>query len=51
MITGIVKSDEGRIRFRVTGTQGRQQVIDAVIDTGSNDSNVLTTNPKTATSD
>jgi clan AA aspartic protease len=34
MITGIVKSDEGRVRLRVKGTRGREQEVDAVIDTG-----------------
>jgi clan AA aspartic protease len=34
MITGIVKSDEGRIRLKVKGLRGREQEIEAVIDTG-----------------
>jgi clan AA aspartic protease len=34
MITGVVKSDEGRIRVKVTGRRGRQQEVEAVIDTG-----------------
>jgi clan AA aspartic protease len=34
MITGLVKSDEGRVRLRVQGLRGREQEIEAVIDTG-----------------
>jgi clan AA aspartic protease len=34
MITGVVKSDEGRILLKVKGLRGREQEIDAVIDTG-----------------
>jgi clan AA aspartic protease len=34
MISGVVKSDEGRIRLRVRGPRGREQEIEAVIDTG-----------------
>ena len=34
MITGVVKSDEGRIRLKVKGPRGREQEIEAVIDTG-----------------
>lgn len=34
MITGVVKSDEGRIRVKVIGLRGREQEVDAVIDTG-----------------
>jgi len=34
MITGVVKSDEGRIRLKVKGLRGREQAVDAVIDTG-----------------
>src|SRR5580704_16700173 len=34
MIAGIVKSDEGRIRLKVKGLRGREQEIEAVIDTG-----------------
>jgi clan AA aspartic protease len=34
MITGMVKADEGRIRLKVKGPRGREQEIDAVIDTG-----------------
>ena len=34
MITGVVKSDEGRIRFKVKGLRGREQEVEAVIDTG-----------------
>jgi clan AA aspartic protease len=34
MITGVVKSDEGRIRLKVKGPQGQEQQIGTVIDTG-----------------
>jgi clan AA aspartic protease len=34
MITGVVKSDEGRIRLKVIGLQRRVQEVEAVIDTG-----------------
>ena len=34
MITGTVKSDEARIRLKVKGLRGREQVVEAVIDTG-----------------
>src|SRR5687768_17837027 len=34
MITGIVHSDEARIRLRVKGPRGRVRQIEAVIDTG-----------------
>ena len=34
MITGVVKSDEGRIRLTLKGLRGRELVVDAVIDTG-----------------
>jgi predicted aspartyl protease len=34
MITGVVQSDEGRIRLRVTEPGGREQEIEAVVDTG-----------------
>jgi clan AA aspartic protease len=34
MITGVVKSGEGRIRLRVKGLQRREQEVEAVIDTG-----------------
>jgi clan AA aspartic protease len=34
MITGVVKSDEGRIRLTVKGFRGREQEVEAVIDTG-----------------
>ncbi len=34
MITGMVKSDEGRIRFRVRGPRGGEQEVEAVIDSG-----------------
>ena len=34
MITGMVKADEGRICLKVKGPHGREQEIEAVIDTG-----------------
>jgi predicted aspartyl protease len=34
MITGVVKADEGRIRLKVKGPRGREEEIEAVIDTG-----------------
>jgi clan AA aspartic protease len=34
MITGVVQSNEGRIRLKVKGLRGREQEVDAVIDTG-----------------
>lgn len=34
MITGAVRAREGRIRLRVLGQHGRQDEIEAVIDTG-----------------
>jgi clan AA aspartic protease len=34
MITGMVKAAEGRIRLKVKGRRGREQEIEAVIDTG-----------------
>jgi clan AA aspartic protease len=34
MITGVVKSDEGRIRLKVKGLRGREQQVEAVIDSG-----------------
>ena len=34
MITGVVKSDEGRVRVKVKGLRGREQEVDAVVDTG-----------------
>ena len=34
MITGVVKSDEGRIRLKVKGFRGQEQEAEAVIDTG-----------------
>src|SRR5438552_23324 len=34
MITGVVKSDEGRIRLKVKGVRGREEEVAAVIDTG-----------------
>lgn len=34
MITGVVKSDKGRIRLKIKGLRGREQEVNAVIDTG-----------------
>ena len=34
MITGVVKSDEARIRLKARGGRGREQEVEAVIDTG-----------------
>jgi clan AA aspartic protease len=34
MITGVVLSGEGRIRLKVKGLRGREQEVEAVIDTG-----------------
>jgi clan AA aspartic protease len=34
MITGLVRHHEGRIRLTLRGHQGREQEIEAVIDTG-----------------
>jgi clan AA aspartic protease len=34
MITGLVRSDEGRIRLIVRGPQGREQEVEAIVDTG-----------------
>jgi clan AA aspartic protease len=34
MITGVVESDEARIHLKINGPRGRQQEIEAVIDTG-----------------
>jgi clan AA aspartic protease len=34
MITGVVQSGEGRVRLKVRGRRGREQEIEAVIDTG-----------------
>ena len=34
MITRVVKSGEGRIRLTVKGARGRQQEIEAIVDTG-----------------
>jgi hypothetical protein len=34
MITGVVQSDEGRIRLKVKGLRRREQEVEAVIDTG-----------------
>lgn len=37
MITGMVKSHEGRIRLRIQGTRGREHEVEAIIDTGYTD--------------
>src|SRR5260370_27645238 len=34
MITGAVKSGEGRIRITVKGLRGREQEVEAIVDTG-----------------
>jgi len=34
MITGAVKSSEGRIRLTVKGLRGREQEVEAIVDTG-----------------
>jgi clan AA aspartic protease len=34
MITGVVESDEARIHLKINGPRGRQEEIEAVIDTG-----------------
>ena len=34
MITGVVKSDEARIRLKVRGPHGRDEEVEAIIDTG-----------------
>jgi clan AA aspartic protease len=34
MITGVVKGDKARIRLKIRGSRGREQEIEAVIDTG-----------------
>ncbi len=34
MITGVVQSDEARIRLKIKGFRGRKQEIEAIIDTG-----------------
>lgn len=34
MITGVVRAAEGRIHFKVKGRWGREQGIEAVLDTG-----------------
>ena len=34
MITGAVQSDEARIRLKVKGRRGREQEVEAVIDSG-----------------
>jgi clan AA aspartic protease len=34
MIAGVVKSDEGRVRFKVKGLRGGEEEVEAIIDTG-----------------
>jgi len=34
MIAGVVQSNEGRIRLKVNGLRGREEEVEAVIDTG-----------------
>jgi predicted aspartyl protease len=34
MITGVVKSDEGRIRLTIRGLHGQRRDVEVVIDTG-----------------
>jgi clan AA aspartic protease len=34
MITGLVKSDEARIRLKLRGRRGQEREIDAIIDSG-----------------
>jgi clan AA aspartic protease len=34
MITGVVKGGEGRIRLTVKGLRGREQEVEAIVDTG-----------------
>ena len=34
MISGVVENDEGRVRLKVSGPHGREEEIDAVVDTG-----------------
>jgi clan AA aspartic protease len=34
MITGVVESGEGRIRISVKGLRGREQEVEAIVDTG-----------------
>jgi len=34
MITGIVRAGEARIRLKVRGSRGREQEVEAVVDTG-----------------
>ncbi len=35
MISGVVKSGEGRIRLTVKGLRGREQEVEAIVDTGN----------------
>src|SRR5258708_78643 len=48
MITGAVKADEARIRLKVRGRRGREQEVEAVIDSGY--TGVLTLPPALITS-
>ena len=41
MITGSVRAGEGRIRLRIRGLRGREEEIEAVIDTGFTESLTL----------
>ena len=34
MITGMVRAGEARVRLKIRGTRGREQEIDAIVDTG-----------------
>jgi clan AA aspartic protease len=34
MIIGVVQYDEGRIRLRIKGPHGREQEVEAIVDTG-----------------
>ena len=34
MITGVANSSEGRIRITVRGSRGREQEVEAIVDTG-----------------
>jgi predicted aspartyl protease len=34
MIVGVVQGREARIRLTIRGTRGKEQVIDAVVDSG-----------------
>lgn len=41
MITGIVKAGEARIRLKVKGARGREQEVEAILDTGYTESLTL----------